>query len=83
MNISVTLTDFTTNNLTEYVHVEHIESILTLTVLKNITMNNTKLECSIAEHSVTSVLFINTSGRQVQRYYNSFTDLFNYSHMLY
>ena len=63
MNISVTLTDFTTTNRTEHVH---IESILTLTVLKNITMNNTKLECSIADlHSVTVTVFINTSGRYV------------------
>ena len=67
MNISVTLTDFTTTNLTEYVHVEHIESILTLTVLKNITLNNTKLECSIADfHSVTVTVFISISGRYIK-----------------
>ena len=66
MNISVTLTDFTTTNRTEHVHEEHMESILTLTVLKNITMNNTKLECSIVDlHSITTTVFISTSGRYV------------------
>ena len=34
MNISVTLTDFTTTNLTEHVNEIYMESILTLTVLK-------------------------------------------------
>ena len=66
MNISVTLTDFTTTNQTEYVNEIYMESILTLTVLRNITMNNTKLECSIADlHSITLTVFINTSGRYV------------------
>ena len=66
MNISVTLTDFTTTNLTEYVHEEHIESILTLTVLKNITINKIKLECSIADlHNDTVTVYINTSGMPV------------------
>ena len=66
MNISVTLTDFTTTNRTEYVNEIYMESILTLTVLRNITMNNTKLECSIADlHNITATVFINTSGRYV------------------
>ena len=68
MNISVTLTDFTTTNQTEYVNEIYMESILTLTVLRNITMNNTKLECSIADlHSITVTVYINTSGWYVCR----------------
>ena len=66
MNISVTLTDFTTINLTEYVNEEHMDSILTLAVLKNITMNKTELECSIADlHNGTVTVYINTSGMYV------------------
>ena len=66
MNISVTLTDFTTTNLTEYVNVEYVESILTLTILKNIAMNKTKLECGIVNlHSDTVTVLINTSGMYV------------------
>ena len=65
MNISVTLTDFITTNLLNEIY---MESVLTLTVFKNITMNNTKLECSIADlQSVTVTVFINTSGRYVRR----------------
>ena len=64
MNISVTLTDFITTNVTDNVNEVYMESILTLTVLRNITMNNTKLECSIVNlHSVTVTVFINTSGK--------------------
>ena len=63
MNISVTLTELDTIATTESVNEEQIESIIVITVLKNVTMNGTKLECSTANlDSDSTVLFVNTSG---------------------
>ena len=64
MNISVTLTEFvTTATVLEFVNEAYIESILTFTVLRNVNMNETKLECSIADlHNDTALLFVNSSG---------------------
>ena len=63
MNITVTLTKLDTIAITEFVNEEHIESIIIITVLKNVTMNGTNLECSIANlDSDSTVLFVNTSG---------------------
>ena len=63
MNISVTLTKLDTIAITDFVNEEHIESIIVITVLKNITMNGTNLECSIVNLDADStVLFVNTSG---------------------
>ena len=67
MNISVTLTELDTIAITEFVNEELIESIIVITVLKNVTMNGTNLECSIANlHSDSTVLFVNTSGKTVE-----------------
>ena len=64
MNISVTLTKLDTIATTEFVNEERIESIIIITVLKNVTMNGTELECSITDLDVDStVLFVNTSGK--------------------
>ena len=64
MNISVTLTKLDTIATTDFVNEEHIESIIIITVLKNVTINGTNLECSIANLDADStVLFVNnTSG---------------------
>ena len=64
MNISITLLNFTTTSLTEYVNEEFIESMLIFTVLENVTMNGTIVECGIANlHNDTATLFANTSGK--------------------
>ena len=63
MNISVILTKLDTITTYEYINEEHLESIIVITVLKNVTMNGTNLECSIAYlDSDSTVLFVNTSG---------------------
>ena len=63
MNITVTLTELNTFTTTEFINEEHIASIIVITVLKNVTMNGTNLECSIANlHSDSTALFVNTSG---------------------
>ena len=63
MNISVTLTKLNTIATTEFVNEEHIESIIIITILNNVTLNGTNLECSIANlDSHSTVLFVNTSG---------------------
>ena len=56
MNISV--------NLTRYEADRYIESEIILTILKNITMNGTVLECSIAPSldSDVAIILVNTSG---------------------
>ena len=64
MNISVTLRGYHATATSEFVNEAYIESVLTFTVLKNVTMNETKLECSIADlHNDTALLFINSSGK--------------------
>ena len=64
MNISVILTKLDTITTTDE---EHIESVIVITVLKNVTMNGTNLECSIAYlDSDSTVLFVNTSGKIVE-----------------
>ena len=66
MNISVTLTELDTIATAEFVNEELIESIIVITVLKNVSMNGTELECSIADlGSDSAVLFVNTSGMTV------------------
>ena len=61
MNISVILTKLDTITTTDE---EHIESVIVITVLKNVTMNGTNLECSIANLDIKStILFVNTSGK--------------------
>ena len=65
-NITVTLTKLDTIATTEFVNKEHIESIIVITVLKNVSMNGTELECSIADlDSDSAVVFVNTSGMTV------------------
>ena len=60
INISVTLTKLDIIATTEFVN---IESIIVITVLKNVPMNETKLDCSITGHdSDSTVLFVSTSG---------------------
>ena len=62
MNIRVTLKDYHAAT-SEFANEEYIESILTFTVLKNVTMNKTKLECSIADlDNDTALLSVNSSG---------------------
>ena len=69
MNITVILTDLNTFTTTEFINEEHIASIIVITVLKNITLNGTNLECSIANlDSDSTVLFVNTSGMIVKTY---------------
>ena len=65
MNISVTLAEFvTTATVLEFVNEVYIESILTFTVLKNVTINEIKLKCSIADlHNDTALLLFNSSGK--------------------
>ena len=64
MNISATLTGRTTTATTIFVNEEYIESIIVITVLKNITMNETKVDCRIADlDSDSAIVFVNTSGR--------------------
>ena len=49
--------------LTKYRNEECIESLIVLTVLRNVTMNNTKVECIIADLDYeTTIVFVNTSG---------------------
>ena len=68
-NITVTLTELNTFTTTEFINEEHIASIIVITVLKNVTMNGTNLECSIANlDSDSTVLFVNTSGMIVKTY---------------
>ena len=70
MNISVTLTKLDTITTTEYINEGHIESIIIITILKNVTMNGTNLECSIGNlDSDSTVLFVNTSGKIVYTCY--------------
>ena len=67
MNISATLTELITTATTEFVNKVYIESIIVITVLKNVTMNGTKLECSILNLDAKStILFVNTSGKRVK-----------------
>ena len=56
MNVNTTLTNYIDN--------EYIESIIVLTVLRNVIMNRTRLECGIGdlENTITSVI-VNTSGK--------------------
>ena len=53
-----------TVNLTKYQEDQYIGSEITLTVLKNFTMNGTILECSIAPNldSDSTIILVNTSG---------------------
>ena len=54
----------TSVNLTQYEEDEYIESEITLTVLKNVTLNGTVLECSIGPNldCDTIIVLVNTSG---------------------
>ena len=54
----------TSVNLTQYEDDQYIESEITLTVLKNVTLNGTVLECSIAPNldRDTITVLVNTSG---------------------
>ena len=56
MNINTTLSNYIDN--------EYIESIIVLTVLRNVIMNRTRLVCGIGdlENTITSVI-VNTSGK--------------------
>ena len=66
MNITVTLTKLNTIATTQFVNEEFIESIIVITVLKNVSMNGTELECSITDlGSDSAVVFVNTSGMTV------------------
>ena len=75
MNITVTLTELNTIATAEFINEEHIESIIVITVLKNVTMNGTNLECSIGNLDVDSaVLIVNGSGeiaKQIQPLFNN------------
>ena len=54
----------TSINLTQYEEDEYIESEITLTVLKNVTLNGTVLECSIGPNldRDTIIVLLNASG---------------------
>ena len=66
MNISATLTGRTTTATTIFVNEEYIESIIVITVLKNVTMNETIVDCRIANlDSDSAVVFVNTSGKNL------------------
>ena len=63
MNISVTLTNYSIAILTEFNNETYMESIIVLTVLKNIPMGEIKLECSISDlNTSTELVFADTSG---------------------
>lgn len=52
--------------LTSYVKDESAESIITLTVLKGVPMNETKIQCSSEElDNITVDVDVNTSGKTV------------------
>ena len=57
MNVTTTITNYTAD--------QFIESVLVFTLLKNVTMNGTKLECSIDPDldDAVMILLVNTSGR--------------------
>ena len=66
MNISATLTGRTTTATTIFVNEEYIESIIVITVLKNVTMNETIVDCRIADlDSDSAVVFVNTAGKNL------------------
>ena len=49
--------------LTEYRSDEYIESIATIIVMSNITLNQSKIECTISNQKIESIIaFVNTSG---------------------
>ncbi len=52
--------------LTSYVKDESAESIITLTVLKGVPMNETKIQCSSEElDNITVAVYVNTAGKTV------------------
>ena len=66
MNIIVTLTKLDTISTTEFTNKEYIESLIVITVLRNVTMNGSNLECSIANlDSDSTLLLVNISGKIV------------------
>ena len=66
MNITVTLTELNTFTTTEFINEEHIGSIIVITVLNNVSMNGSNLECSIANlDSDSTLLLVNISGKIV------------------
>ncbi len=49
--------------LTSYVDSTYVDSIIVLTVLRNVIMNGTKLECGVsALENIKTIILVNTSG---------------------
>ena len=55
-----------TTILTRFRNEEYIESVLTILVLKNVSLNSTIIECSSGDLDAdTQIVFVNTSGMQM------------------
>ena len=65
LNVVVLLDVNVTTTLTQYIMDEFIESEIVLTVLQNISMNGTLLECSSEDlTSEMDIVYVDTSGTQ-------------------
>ena len=61
MNITATLTDYTIE--------EYIESVIELTVLSDMSVNGTELECRSSDlDSITTLVIVNMSGKTLASY---------------
>ncbi len=59
-----------TTILTEFRSDEYIESVMTVTLLRNVSVNDSRIECNIADLSSDSILVLVVASGNFQDHYN-------------